>query len=133
MIQATRESPLPQAIDDEYLLVNAEGCQPVGLEPRMNLFIYSIKLWNILHDVLSTFYSGSRNSCFIDKVEVHGWSPSWLNDLLRLDEALDGLQTSLPGNLKLAKLEGTTSQVDDWVRLQIYVFQSRYGVTTLKR
>ncbi|KAJ9616544.1 hypothetical protein H2200_000263 [Cladophialophora chaetospira] len=126
MIQATSESPLPQAIDDEYLLETTEGTQPASQESRMNLFIFSIKLWNILHDILSTFYSGSRNSCFVDEVEVHGWSTTWLYDLLKLDNALDDLQSSLPESLKLEKLEAAALQVQDSDRLQIYVFHSRF-------
>ncbi|KIW70142.1 hypothetical protein PV04_02442 [Phialophora macrospora] len=125
MIESTRDCPLPQAIDDEYLLSTAEGCQPVGQESRMLLFIYSIKLWNILHDVLSTFYSGKQSTCFVGRVEVHGWSPSWLNDLFQLEQSLEELEDSLPERLKLSTLQRPDAQLEDWVRLQIYVFQSR--------
>jgi hypothetical protein len=47
----------PAMIDDEYLLMDGEGFQPTDVPSRMGLFVYSSKLFEILDEILSTFYT----------------------------------------------------------------------------
>lgn len=49
---------LPSAIDDQYLtcLVDAPGLQPNGVPSLMECYVQSIKLQDILGQVLATFY-----------------------------------------------------------------------------
>ena len=92
----------PQAIDDEFLQHVGEGCQPPGLHSKMDGFVYSISLFDILDHVLSTIYSSSD-----DKIEhppqenPHLAFTKRLASTFTLNSQLDDLLKNIPTHLKL--------------------------------
>jgi len=92
----------PQAIDDEFLQHVGKGCQPPGLHSKMDGFVYSISLFDILDNVLSTIYSSSN-----DKIEHPPQENSHLTFTRRLvstftlNSQLDDLLQNIPTHLKL--------------------------------
>lgn len=139
-IGSTSESPLPEAIDDEYLKQNGEfGCQPPDKVSRIQVFVHSIKLFDVVHDILATLYNTNKRhtTALIGKVAVQVWSGSWLEDIVQLDKALQALRESLPDQLRLGLSTTTQSPPrqcqDDWIRLQVNVFHSRYVDETRNR
>ncbi|OBT45237.1 hypothetical protein VE00_03662 [Pseudogymnoascus sp. WSF 3629] len=92
----------PQAIDDEFLQHVGKGCQPLGLHSKMDGFVYSISLFDILDNVLSTIYSSSS-----DKIEhpsqenPHLIFTQRLVSTFTLNSQLDDLLKNIPTHLKL--------------------------------
>ena len=129
MISSLKGYPLPQIIDDEYLLGYGEGNQPSNTESSMSLFIYSIRLFDILPGILSTFYTKHDTTCSIGKVKVHGWSDNWLQDIWRYNKSLEELRDSLPDRLKMSygaqDYSAGTQSPDDNTQLLRNVFHSR--------
>lgn len=62
MLQGPWNVQLPSIIDDEYLLEEGTGFQPADIPSRMNLFVYSLQLFDIMEEILSTFYINSSGS-----------------------------------------------------------------------
>ncbi|KAK2688920.1 hypothetical protein QWA68_012498 [Fusarium oxysporum] len=78
--------PLPEPIDDEYLSEVDEGCQPEDSPSRITFFVYNMKLFEILDDILSKFYShGYQNFAQDEPVK----SAQYLSDIPRLCSELD--------------------------------------------
>ncbi|KFZ17080.1 hypothetical protein V502_04762 [Pseudogymnoascus sp. VKM F-4520 (FW-2644)] len=92
----------PQAIDDEFLQHVGEGCQPPGLHSKLDGFVYSLSLFDILDNVLSTIYSSSD-----DKIEHPSQEKPHLTLMKRLastftlNSQLDDLLENIPTHLKL--------------------------------
>lgn len=91
----------PAIIDDQYLSTEGEGVQPLGLHSRMYLFVYSLRLFDIMDEILSEFYllqggkSGSNSSKFFDP-----WSVRVLGNILTINGKLDDFRDSVPQILK---------------------------------
>ncbi|EDO00513.1 hypothetical protein SS1G_14383 [Sclerotinia sclerotiorum 1980 UF-70] len=68
--------PEPAIIDDQYLSSDSQGVQQSGLHSRMYLFVYSLRLFDIMDEILSEFYvlqggkSGSNSSKNFDPWSV---------------------------------------------------------------
>ncbi|RDW63567.1 hypothetical protein BP6252_11112 [Coleophoma cylindrospora] len=92
----------PEAIDDEFLQQEGEGQQPCGLPARMACTAYSYGLFDILDDVLSTFYSQNSsvdsNACPND---LRRTSLQSLFDVLTMNSRLDDLVNGIPSHLKM--------------------------------
>jgi hypothetical protein len=87
---------LSSVIDDEFLLQEGEGAQPINLPSEMNLFVYSTQLFDILEEVLSTFYY-NRTGKFLN----HGkgsdiWSREAHAKILQIDSKLVQFKATLP-------------------------------------
>ncbi|KAF5250764.1 hypothetical protein FANTH_4036 [Fusarium anthophilum] len=99
--------PLPEPIDDEYLSEVDEGCQPENSPSRMAFFVYNMKLFNILDDILSQFYShGYQNVTQDETVKL----AEYLRDIPRLCSELDNFLESLPSHLKIDCDTGTPEE-----------------------
>ncbi|KAF3395135.1 hypothetical protein DPV78_009209 [Talaromyces pinophilus] len=94
MILPGSSVPLPQMIDDEYLLDEGEGCQPPQLRSFIEGFVYSIRLFDILHDVLIACYSPSIGGDVLDKQ---------LSTVMRINSDLDRFLQDLPPHLSVEK------------------------------
>ncbi|KFY83604.1 hypothetical protein V498_07940, partial [Pseudogymnoascus sp. VKM F-4517 (FW-2822)] len=92
----------PQAIDDEFLQHVGKGCQPPGLHSRMDGFVYSISLFDILDNVLSTIYSSSNDKIeHPSQEEPHLTFTKRLVSTFTLNSQLDDLIKNIPTHLKL--------------------------------
>lgn len=99
MVNGSYGTPMPSLIDDEYLCTDGEGIQPKGVNSRMGLFVYSCRLFEILKDILSSFYAVDASSEPIGESRLH----SMVSEVLNFNRRLDDFITSLPNYLKTAK------------------------------
>jgi hypothetical protein len=114
--------PLPQILDDEVLLPEGNKPQSRHTESRIALFVYSIKLFDILHEILVTIYNISERNYENEITSCRWWSGQRLHSMLRLNAALDDLLETVPIHLKLNVGQTT----DDGCQLmQSNVFQAR--------
>ena len=86
---------LPLAVDDE-LLSNDLCEQPENQFSRISFFIQTLKLYDILGEILSIFYDSSGIRC-AEKSKPEDYYQS----LLRLDRILLDFETGLPPVLRL--------------------------------
>lgn len=95
MISKSCNVSLPLDIDDDYLLEDGEGRQPPGVPSHMGLYICSTRLYDILADILSTFYAGSP-----ENEETKGFSLEILLRTLKLNRRLDEFLETIPDYLR---------------------------------
>lgn len=114
---------MPQMIDDEYLLEDGEGSQPSHVNPQLGSFVYSNKLFDILNDILVSFYD-KKNTLFI-RSEMHSWPCKELDAVLRFNMALDGFQDSLPSYLTIPQKSESTE--DSKIDIGAKILYSRYA------
>ncbi|QIX00436.1 hypothetical protein AMS68_005953 [Peltaster fructicola] len=110
--------PLPSMIDDEYLSEDIRGVQPREQLPKLGLFNYSCLLFDILEDILSTFYTGNtvtseRNA----EDEAH----SMVTAVIGFTKRIDNFVAKVPEWL----LVEHDLHTDSHVRLQQRVLRSR--------
>ncbi|EXL65366.1 hypothetical protein FOPG_18402 [Fusarium oxysporum f. sp. conglutinans race 2 54008] len=115
--------PLPEPIDDEYLSEIDEGCQPEDSPSRITFFVYNMKLFEILDDILSKFYShGYQNFAQDEPVK----SAQYLSDIPRLCSELDHFLEGLPSHLKADCDMGTVEDESaSCFHMQAMVLKSR--------
>lgn len=95
MIWAQSQVPMPQMIDDEYLLEDGEGSQPPHISPQLGTFVYSNKLFDILNDILAAFYVKRKHE--LPQSDARSWSCDELNTVLRFNKELNEFRASIPG------------------------------------
>jgi len=89
-----RQTPLFEAIDDEYLGTGeADGVQPPGQPPIPSFFLAFCQLHIILGDVLAQFH-GSRHD---------GKSVISVDRIIEIDDNLDRFSKALPSHLRIEK------------------------------
>ncbi|KAH7477397.1 hypothetical protein FOMA001_g10491 [Fusarium oxysporum f. sp. matthiolae] len=123
--------PLPITIDDEYLLEIGEGTQPPGSSCRLGLFVYTIRLLEILDEVLKSFYAQDAQEQVMD-IDNQKKKPLLdLDEMLRLNSQLDVFLDGLPDYLTL---QGTSTDSDvqqDNILLQPRILYCRFLYTRL--
>ncbi|CCD34452.1 putative transcriptional regulatory protein [Botrytis cinerea BcDW1] len=92
--------PEPSIIDDQYLTADSHqvpGAQPSGVHSRMNLFVYSLRLFDIMDEILSKFYvfQGSKSESNLAK-SFNPWSVDDLASILNINAKLDDFRGSVP-------------------------------------
>jgi hypothetical protein len=95
---------LPLEIDDEFIGNENTPCeQPDGRPSRMSFYIYTLKLYDILGEILSVFYdfSGSRSATTASGEKTDHYYQS----LLRLDRMLLDFQRGLPPFLRFHSVD----------------------------
>ncbi|KAK5312441.1 hypothetical protein LTR93_011337 [Exophiala xenobiotica] len=97
---------IPLEVDDQYITDHSTTPrQPLGRPSRISFFVQTIRLSNIIHGILSTLYSATRNV-----VRKHDETSSLsrsmmeessiIGDVLNLDGQLRGWWEDLPPHLK---------------------------------
>ena len=125
MIHAQIRVALPLMINDEYLREDGEGCQPSHIYSQMAAFVYSSKLFDILNDILNTFYF--NNNTIFRRLGSSSWSYQDLETVLRLNNSLDEFMESLPPYLSIDPKTGSPEyQVDSKIALGARILYSRY-------
>jgi hypothetical protein len=95
MLPGRSEVDYPAIIDDEFLRSSGEGSQPSELPSRMICFAYSIKLTDILEEVLLGFYHQE------DPENYSGaCSEQTLSTILHIDAKLHEFKKTIPGVLR---------------------------------
>ncbi|KAJ3539946.1 hypothetical protein NM208_g5279 [Fusarium decemcellulare] len=101
MISNYSEVSKPLMIDDEFLLEDGEGTQPSHLTPRMGSFVYSLKLFDILNEILATFYA--RKNTFFQGHDTASWDCQELDVVLRFNMQLNKFWESVPDYLAVSQ------------------------------
>lgn len=103
MIPPQSEVPLPLDIDDEYLLAEGGGTQPLEVPSKLGMFVYSIRLYDILGDILSTVYTSGVSSP-VPSVDIkQRMTQSYIHHMIHLNRKLDDFTESLPRHLMVPK------------------------------
>lgn len=129
MIASQTGVPLPQLIDDEFLLVDGEGRQPAGMTSYLELFVASVKLFDVIGDVVATCYE-QKQSPEDARVGSQWWRLYHLNDILKLDNTLNDFWAALPAHLRtsyesVGSSAGETNSVQ-W--RQAKILQCRFAI-----
>ncbi|KAK4068011.1 transcriptional regulator family: Fungal Specific TF [Trichoderma harzianum] len=119
--------PLPLAIDDEYLSPTRCDCrQPDSIVSRNQYLVESLKLVQVLSQVLSTMYNATRD----EEQNVSSGVPTStmrakLMDMLQIEASLDNFESSLHPSLKWDVYCSSKAANDVFVR-QSNVLHARY-------
>ena len=117
MIQTNNSMPLPSNIDDEYLLSDGTGMQPVGIPSLLDAFIVTIKVFEIIEGAHKINYASF----------THSRRLSELTAILQLNEKIDQIEESLPKHLKHDQyLNQPFTQRDRLLKLQAVAVMTRY-------
>ncbi|KAH7146826.1 fungal-specific transcription factor domain-containing protein [Dactylonectria estremocensis] len=101
MLPNSSSVPLPLIVDDEYLLEDGEGTQPVTSQCRIGSFVYTIQLLDILNEVLHSFYAEDDQAQAPTTGKHEDRSMPDLHEMLRLNSKLDRFLETLPISLRL--------------------------------
>ena len=122
MINKSCTTPVPSLIDDEYLSVELEASQPTHVPSRMGLLVYSCKLFDILADVLESFYAPSTRV----SPEPEHRLKNMVIQALGYNRRLDDFLGSLPGYLKPTHtLQVSDAEKNHYTTLQQQVLYCR--------
>ncbi|KAF4200993.1 hypothetical protein CNMCM8927_002243 [Aspergillus lentulus] len=80
---------------------DGEGIQPSQSECSMRFFVFSIQLFEILDRIMSKIYRYESVNPSNEGGEDFWWSRDRLEDVLKLNNALDDWHDTLPNNLRL--------------------------------
>ncbi|KAK5049368.1 hypothetical protein LTR84_004297 [Exophiala bonariae] len=125
----TESVPKPLVIDDEYLTEQHEGVQPSEEVPRLGLFVWSLKLYDILHEILATLYNKRSERPGPRGRDGENWN--LLSDILTLNQRLDEFQAQLPEYLRpqTQSMSPPNLRKADHKNLQRHVLHCRFLYT----
>lgn len=124
MISTKWDVPLPSLIDDEFLREQqGEGSQPPGTPSRLGLLVYSSKLFLILDDILSTFYSSHPEFNVTEMAPDDVRADRILSDVMSINRRLDRFLEDVPTYLRCTPEQATNP--DKSVELQRQVLHCR--------
>jgi hypothetical protein len=115
---------LPSIIDDEYL---SEGVQPSHIPSRMNLFVYSVQLFDIMEEILSEFYLHDARGPVPKEQRHEARYQCNLAKVLAINSKLDRFHDTIPEVLRPEFILSLGSEPwFDHLRLQSKVLNSRF-------
>ncbi|KAH6984056.1 fungal-specific transcription factor domain-containing protein [Ilyonectria destructans] len=125
MLSNSSSVPLPLMVDDEYLLEDGEGTQPVTSQCRIGSFVYTVQLLDILKEVLHSFYAedGETQAPTTGKHEQRPMPD--LHEMLRLNSKLDRFPEDLPTNLRMQNVPWNSEALTGNPLLQARVLYCR--------
>lgn len=128
MISMKWDVPLPSLIDDEYLRLEGEGVQPHDTPSRLGLLTHSSRLFLILEDILSTFYSSHPESNVTEMAADDFQADKILADVLSLNRRLDHFFDEVPAYLRCTATtpDHASPGSDKSVELQRQVLHCRF-------
>ncbi|POR34364.1 Uncharacterized protein TPAR_05450 [Tolypocladium paradoxum] len=131
MISTRWDVPLPSLIDDEFLRLQGEGTQPRETPSRLGLLAYSSKLFLILDDILSTFYSSHPESNVTEMAEDELRVDKILSDVISLNRRLDNFPNEVPAYLRYttAPPDEGPGYAEKSVEIQRQILHCRYLYT----
>jgi Fungal specific transcription factor domain len=129
MLSNSWSVPIPLLIDDEYLSVQEEGNQPPNVPSRLGLFVSSCKLFEILHEILISFYAGDPGTGDFKQTESNTVARDMIADVLRYNRSLAMFKDSIPDYLRTTGSSHIIiSEQNSCVNLQQQVLYCRYTV-----
>lgn len=131
MISQNQTTPLPQPIDDEHLVVESSICvQPEGLFSRVEWFIATLKLYDLLRTTLNTLYDNAEKR-LKDNPADRG-RPETLRQIeciTRIDAELQDFRLTVPEQLRW-DVPIHDSQDNQFLR-EICLLKARYMIITI--
>ncbi|KAL6702810.1 hypothetical protein ACN47E_000896 [Coniothyrium glycines] len=131
MVPSSSLVPLPRLVDDEYLLEDGEGTQPVTSRCRIASFVHNIALSDILNEVLHSFYAEDNQSEHSTTGKHEEMTMPDLHEMLRLNSKLDRFLEGLPRYLRLNDILLSLEPPTCNALLQARVLYSRFLYTRL--
>lgn len=125
---------LPELIDDEYLVDTSDvesGQQPASIRPRIGCFVYTLKLFGIMDDILSFFYATPESMTPKNKIKDYRSSNLDFSSMVELDRRLNEFETTLPSWLRPLEYKAALgSSLNECYALQVNVLYARYLLHT---
>jgi hypothetical protein len=122
MLNRSYNTVVPSLIDDVYLREEGEGVQPQHMPSRMGLFVFSCRLFEILDDILSSFYAGDPSTHPISESRLQ----NMVLEVLSFNRRLDSFFTSTPDYLKTTRSSQVViSERNSYINLQQQVLYCR--------
>jgi hypothetical protein len=86
--------PLPDAVDDCHLSGNAtEGSQPLGTFSRVEWFVATLKLHDLLREINNTLYDDTTDDLAVQKKNN---KVQQIQHITQIDSKLEDFRRSLP-------------------------------------
>ena len=127
MLSNLRSVPIPLLIDDEYLSAQEEGSQPPDVPSRLGLFVSSCKLFEILHEILISFYAEDSGTGTPKQLRSDNMARDMIVDVLRHNRSLAMFKDSIPDYLRTSRSSYIIiSGENNCVNLQQQVLYCRY-------
>jgi hypothetical protein len=126
MLSTSWDVPVPALIDDEYLNNATEGVQPAGKPSVMGLFISSCNLFELLEEILKSFYSGEPFPDLSKQETASEMAKAFIAPVLQYNRRLDKFIDSVPDYLKLTEYGDGMKFSNNSVTLQQQVLYCRY-------
>jgi hypothetical protein len=123
---------LPELIDDEYLTdINDHGSgsghQPALVRPRIGCFVYTLKLFSIMDDILSALYNVPYGMGSMNKYSGRQLPDLDFTSMVELDRRLNEFEATLPSWLTPSGCEPMPHATQlECNALQINVLRARY-------
>jgi hypothetical protein len=127
MISKKWNIPIPLLIDDEYLRSDGdEGVQPTGTASRMGLFVYSCHLFELLAEILESFYIEDSESKLPKQSSATIPEEVMIAHALDFNRRLDRFADSIPEDLQTSQISQiVASERNSHVNLQQQVLYCR--------
>lgn len=133
MLSQSWDVPVPALIDDEYLSNAIEGKQPEGKPSVMGMFVSSCSLFDLLEEILNSFYSGEPFPDLSKQEKASEMAKAFIAPVLQYNRRLDRFIDSVPDYLKLTESsDGVKFNNNNSVTLQQQVLYCRYDYMTCK-
>ncbi|KAL1953765.1 hypothetical protein VTO42DRAFT_2296 [Malbranchea cinnamomea] len=127
MVSKSWSVPLPCLVDDEHLEYEGEGRQPPNKPSRIGLLVCSSRLFEILDEILSAFYSDGFGPG-LNASETEKQARGIASKVLPLNRRLETFIRSVPHYLRIDSEEAAQ---DNCTRLQSQVLYCRFLYTRI--
>jgi len=126
MITKSKNVPVPLLIDDEYLSAEDDGIQPPQIPSRMGLFVSTCSLFEILDDILCSFYVKDTGFASPRHNETTTRISEMIAEALQFNRRLDTFIAGIPKYLQMKDNSRTTvSDRNTCVNLQQQILHCR--------
>lgn len=125
MLSKSWNVPIPALVDDEYLSNAVEGRQPKGRPCTLGLFVSSCGLFELLEEILSSFYSAERTSDSALQSYTSDKCRELVEPVLQFNRRLDRFIDSVPKYLRISSNACPPPSNDKILQLQQQVLYCR--------
>lgn len=119
IVEPDNTVPLPEKMDDVYLLEDGTGIQPADLPSILDAFVVTVRIFEIMEGARRIDY-GSFN---------HNLRLPELTEVLQLNEKIDQIENGLPSHLKRDYSGDANTPRDALFKLQAEAVMTRYTYT----
>lgn len=125
MLSQSWTVPTPKLIDDEYLSNTIENEQPEGIPSNLGMFVSSCKLFELLEEILRSFYSGDPTPDLSKHETASSMAKSLIEPVLQYNRRLDDFLNTVPPYLRISDNADVFAFNNNSLDLQKQVLYSR--------